>query len=78
VSHYRKDTDQECFEVRLLREIVQPKKDEVTGCWRKFHNEELHNLHSLADIRMIKSIRMRWAGHMSFFCVHDTQCVVTN
>jgi hypothetical protein len=43
------------FENRELRRIVGPKRDEVTGGWRKMHNEELHNLHSWASI-----IRMLW------------------
>jgi hypothetical protein len=54
------------FENRVLRRISRPKRDEVTGGWRKLHNEELHNLHSsLRIIRMIKSRRMRWAGHVA-------------
>jgi hypothetical protein len=45
-----------------LRRIFGPKRDEVTGGWRKLHNEELHNLYSSPNIiRMIKSRRMRWA-----------------
>jgi hypothetical protein len=52
------------FENRLLRRIFGPKRDEVTGGWRKLHNEELHNLNSSPSIiRMIKSRRMKWAGH---------------
>jgi hypothetical protein len=43
-----------------------PNTDEVTGDWRKLHNVELHNLYSLPNIiRMIKSKRMRWAGHVA-------------
>jgi hypothetical protein len=46
--------------------IFWPKRVEVMGSWRKLHNEELHNLHSSPYmIRMIKSRRMRWAGHVS-------------
>jgi hypothetical protein len=48
------------FENRVLRRIFGPKRDEVTGDWRKLHNEELHNLYSPPNIiRMIKSRRMR-------------------
>jgi hypothetical protein len=54
------------FENRVLRRIFGPKRDEVTGGWRKLHNEELHNLYSApCIIRMIKSRRMRWAGHVT-------------
>jgi hypothetical protein len=54
------------FENRILRRIFVRKRDEVTGEWRKFHNEELHNLYSSPDIiRQIKSRRMRWAGHVA-------------
>jgi hypothetical protein len=51
------------FENRVLRRIFGPKRDEVTGGWRKLHNEELHNLYfSSSIIRMIKPRRMRWQG----------------
>jgi hypothetical protein len=54
------------FENRVLRGIFGPKRDEVTGEWRKLHSEELHNLYSSPDIiRQIKSRRMRWAGHVA-------------
>jgi hypothetical protein len=54
------------FENRVLRIIFGPKRDEVTGEWRKLHNEELHNLYSSPDtIRQVKSMRMRWAGHVA-------------
>jgi hypothetical protein len=51
------------FENRVLRTIFG-RKTEVTGEWRKLHNEELHSLHSFPDIRQVKSRRMRWAGHV--------------
>jgi hypothetical protein len=54
------------FENRVLRRIFGPKRDGVTGWWRKLHNEELHNLYSSSSIiRDIKSRRMRWAGHVA-------------
>jgi hypothetical protein len=54
------------FENRVLRRILGPKRDGVTGGWRKLHNEELHNLYSSpSTIRIIKSRRMRWAGHVA-------------
>jgi hypothetical protein len=54
------------FENRVLRRIFGPKRDEVTGEWRKMHNGELQNLYSSPDIiRQLKSRRMRWAGHVA-------------
>jgi hypothetical protein len=54
------------FENRVLRRIFGPKRDRVTGRWRKLHNEELHNLYSSPSIiRIIKSRRMRWTGHVA-------------
>jgi hypothetical protein len=51
----------------VLRRIFGPKRDEVTGEWRKLHNEELRDLYSSPSIiRIIKSRRMRWAGHVAF------------
>jgi hypothetical protein len=50
---------------RVLRRIFGPKRDEVTGGWRKLNNEELHGLYSSPSIiRVIKARRMRWAGHL--------------
>jgi hypothetical protein len=52
------------FENKVLRRIFGPKRDDVTGEWRKLHNEELRDLYSSPSIiRIIKSRRMRWAGH---------------
>jgi hypothetical protein len=56
------------YENRLLRRIFGPKRDEATGEWRKLHNEELRDLYSSPSIiRIIKSRRMRWAGHLARF-----------
>jgi hypothetical protein len=53
------------FENRVLRKIFGPKREE-DGSWRKLHNDELHNLYSSPNIvRVIKSRRMRWAGHVA-------------
>jgi hypothetical protein len=53
------------FENRVMR-IFGPKRDGVMGGWKKLHNEELHNLYSSPSIiRIIKSRRMRWAGHVA-------------
>jgi hypothetical protein len=55
------------FESRVLRRIFGRKRDEVIGGWRKLHNEELHNLYSSPSIiRIIKSRRMRWVGHVAY------------
>jgi len=53
------------FENRVLRRIFGPKRDEVTGEWRKLHNEELNDLYSPNTVQVIKSRRMRWTGHVA-------------
>jgi hypothetical protein len=54
------------FENRVLRRIFGPKRDKVTGEWRKLHNEELNDLYSLPNIvRVVKSRRMGWARHVA-------------
>jgi hypothetical protein len=59
-----------------LRRIFGPKRDEVTGDWRKLHNEELHNLYTSPNItRMIKSRRMRWAGHVARMVTRN-DCII--
>ena len=53
------------FENRVLRRIFRPKRNEVTGEWRKLHYEELNDLYSSPNIvQGTKSRRMRWAGHV--------------
>jgi hypothetical protein len=54
------------FENEVLRRIFGPKRDEVAGEWRRLHNKELHAPYSSPDIiRVIKSRRLRWAGHVA-------------
>jgi hypothetical protein len=54
------------FENRVLRRVFGPKRVKATGEWRKLHNKELHDLYSSPSIiRIIKSWRMRWAGHVA-------------
>ena len=58
------------FENMVLRRIFGPRRDEVTGEWRRLHNEELNDLYSLPNIvRVIKSRRMRWAGQVE--CMNE-------
>jgi hypothetical protein len=62
----REERRQRVFENRVLRGVFGPKRNEVTGEWRRLHNEELNNLYSLPSIvRVVKSRRMRWAGHVA-------------
>jgi hypothetical protein len=62
------------FENRVLRRIFGPKRDEVAGEWRKLHNEELNDVYCSPNIvRVIKSRRMRWAGHVA--CVGERRGV---
>ena len=54
------------FENRVFRRVFGPKRDEVTGEWRKLHNEELRDLYPVPNIvRVVKSRRMRSAGHVA-------------
>jgi hypothetical protein len=54
------------FENKVLRRVFGPKRDEVTGEWRKLHTEELNDLYSLPNIvRVVKLRRMRWVGHVA-------------
>jgi hypothetical protein len=69
VSDIKGKTQMRVFENRVMR-ISGPKRDEVVGGWRKLHDEELHNLYySPHIIRMMKSVRMRWAGHVT--CIDE-------
>jgi hypothetical protein len=54
------------FENKMLRRIFGPRRDKITGDWRRLHNEKLNNLYSSPTIvQGIKSRRMRWAGHVA-------------
>ena len=62
----RKERGLRVFENRVLRRVFGPMRDEVTGEWRKLHNEELRDVYSLPNIvQVVKSRRMRWAGHVA-------------
>ena len=62
----RKERRLRVSENRVLKRIFWPKMDEVTGEWRKLHNEELNDLYcSASTVRVIKSRRLRWAGHVT-------------
>jgi hypothetical protein len=66
VIQHKREHKLRVFENRVLRGIFGPKRDGLTGRWRKLHNEEIHNLYSSPSIiRIIKSSRMRWAGHVA-------------
>jgi hypothetical protein len=63
------------FENRVLRRIFGPKSEE-DGSWRKLHNDEFHSLHSSSKIvRVIKSWRMRWAGHVACMAEGRNVCL---
>jgi hypothetical protein len=54
------------FENKALKRIFEPRRGEVAGGWRRVHNEELHNLYTSPNIIwVIKSVRMRWMGHVA-------------
>jgi hypothetical protein len=62
----REEPSLRVFEKRVLRKIFGPTRDEVTGEWRKLHNEELNDLYSTPNsVQVIKSRKMRYAGHIA-------------
>ena len=62
----RKERELRVFENMVLRSVFEPRRDEVTGEWRRLHNQELNDLYSSPNIVwVIKSRRMRWAGHVA-------------
>jgi hypothetical protein len=66
VSHIEGEHRLRAFEHRVLRKIFGPKRDKVTGEWRRLLSEELHDLYSSPNIiRVIKSRRMRWPVHVA-------------
>ena len=70
----REESRLRVFENRVLRRLFGPKRDEVTGEWRKLHNEELNDLYSLPNnVRAVKLRRMRWAGHVA--CMGEDRVV---
>jgi hypothetical protein len=62
------------FENGVLKTVFGPKREEVVGGWKKFYNEECHNLYASLDvIRVIKSKGVRWAGHVAH--MGDEKCI---
>jgi hypothetical protein len=64
------------YDNRVLRRIFGPKRDEVTGEWRKLHNEELNDTHCSCNIVRVINSRMRWAGHAARMAERSVSCRV--
>jgi hypothetical protein len=80
LSHIlRKEHRLSVFENRILRRMFRPQREEVAGGWRRLHNEELHTLYaSTIIIKVIKSRRMRWVGHVCRTHGRDEKCIIQN
>jgi hypothetical protein len=70
----REERSLKVLKKRVLRKILVPKRDELTGEWRKLYNEELYALYSSPNIRRVmKTRRMKWVGHVARMrerCIH--------
>jgi hypothetical protein len=74
--HTREEHRLRVFKNRVLRRIIGPKRDEVTGDWRRLHNKGLNDLYSSRNIIwVIKSRRMRWVGHVA--CMRERRDATT-
>jgi len=77
VAHTEGGTQLRMFKNRVLRRIFGPRRDEASGEWKRLHNEELKDLYSSPNtIRVLKSRRMKWAGHVARYggqkrCMQD-------
>ena len=77
VAHMREERRLRVFDNRVLRRIFGPKRDEVTGEWRKLHSEELNDLYCWPNnFRVIKSRRVGWAGHVACMVGRRGACSV--
>jgi hypothetical protein len=66
------------FQKRVLRTLFLPKRDEIREGWNKLHNEEVYNFYSSPDIiRIIRSIKIKWAGHMAGMGEKTIACTIS-